>query len=78
MKTTLDLPEDLLRRTKAVAALRGISMREFMARALEAELQVSVKRGGWQKLVGRGKGLDTKAVQRAIDAEFSRVDKSTW
>jgi hypothetical protein len=78
MKTTLELPDELLRRTKAVAALRGMSMRDFVAQALEAQLKTTTKNAGWRKVFGRGKGLDTASVQRLIDAEFSRVDKSKW
>jgi hypothetical protein len=31
MRTTIDLPEDLLRRAKATAALRGIKMKDLIA-----------------------------------------------
>ena len=34
MKTTIDLPEDLLRRAKAEAALRGRKLRELVAEGL--------------------------------------------
>jgi hypothetical protein len=38
MRTTIDLPDNLLRRTKALAALRGSSMKEFIVRAVEREV----------------------------------------
>jgi len=38
MRTTIDLPDALFRRTKAVAALRGSSMKELIAQALEREV----------------------------------------
>jgi hypothetical protein len=38
MKTTIDLPEDLLRRAKAEAALRGRKLREFVAEGLRLRL----------------------------------------
>ena len=38
MRTTLDLPDDLYRRTKAVAALRGSSMKDLVIRALRREM----------------------------------------
>jgi len=78
VKTTLELPDDLLRRTKALAALRGVSMRDLIAQALEAELKPAGRGAGWRRLIGRARGLDTKPVQRAIDEEFSRVDKDSW
>jgi plasmid stability protein len=38
MKTTLDLPDELLRQLKAAAALRGQSMKDFVAEALSQAL----------------------------------------
>jgi hypothetical protein len=38
MRTTVDLPDDLFRRTKAAAALRGDSLKDLMIRAIEAEV----------------------------------------
>lgn len=39
MRTTIDLPDSLFRQAKAAAALRGTSMKELIAIALERELQ---------------------------------------
>ena len=38
MRTTLDIPEDLLRRAKAEAALRGMSLKSYVTEALRAAL----------------------------------------
>jgi hypothetical protein len=38
MRTTVDLSEPLFRRTKALAALRGTSMKELIVQALEKEV----------------------------------------
>ncbi|MBA2408515.1 MAG: hypothetical protein H0V62_01625 [Gammaproteobacteria bacterium] len=38
MRTTLDLPDDLLKRAKIVAVERGATLREFVANALRREL----------------------------------------
>jgi hypothetical protein len=38
MRTTIDLPDDLYRRTKAEAAMRGISMKEMIVRAVERSI----------------------------------------
>ena len=50
MRTTIDLPDDLFRRTKAVAALRGSSMKDLIVRAVERE-------------VTRGSVAESKAAQ---------------
>ena len=38
MRTTVDLPGALFRKTKAVAALRGSSMKDLIIRAIEQEV----------------------------------------
>ena len=35
MRTTIDLPDSVFRETKALAAMRGITMKEFIIQALE-------------------------------------------
>ncbi len=39
MRTTIDLPDDLLRRTKAAAALRGMKLKDYVAAILERNLK---------------------------------------
>ena len=38
MRTTIDLPDSLFRRTKALAAVRGISLKTLITGAVEREL----------------------------------------
>lgn len=38
MRTTIDLPDDLYRRVKARAALRGMKLKEYVAAALRESL----------------------------------------
>ena len=38
MRTTIDLPDNLYRRVKALAALRGKSLKTFITSALEKEV----------------------------------------
>jgi hypothetical protein len=38
MRTTIDMPDALFRKTKAVAALRGSSMNELIIHAVEREV----------------------------------------
>lgn len=38
MKTTIELPDELFRKAKAVAALRGKTLKEMITAALEREL----------------------------------------
>ena len=38
MRTTIELPDELLRRAKGRAALAGVSLKEFFVEALEQKL----------------------------------------
>jgi hypothetical protein len=38
MRTTIEIPDTLFRKTKAVAALRGSTMKDLVVRALEREI----------------------------------------
>jgi len=41
MRTTIDIPEDLLRQTKAVAALRGVKMKDLVEEFVRSGLRQS-------------------------------------
>ena len=38
MKTTIEMPDDLFRRAKAVAALQGLSMKDWLTNLLRREV----------------------------------------
>jgi len=42
MKTTIEMPDDLFRKAKAVAALRGQSMKEWLTELLRREIDTPV------------------------------------
>jgi hypothetical protein len=49
MRTTIDMPDTLFRKTKATAALRGSTMKDLIVRAIEREVEnknVEGKRDG--------------------------------
>jgi hypothetical protein len=52
MRTTVDLPDDLFRRTKALAALRGDSLKELIVRAVEHEVIVRGRAGAAARPTG--------------------------
>ena len=79
MKTTIELPDELLRRAKATAATRGISLKRLFTEALEER----VRRGAappaapaWQALAGELGPLraETRRIGRLIDEEFEQLD----
>jgi hypothetical protein len=57
MRTTIDLPDDLFRRAKQLAAEEGRSLREVIIDAVQARLSSSVRTKGYVMpdcSVGRG------------------------
>jgi hypothetical protein len=45
MRTTIDLPDDLFRRVKSQAALRGETLKEFVQSAMEKEITTQAPAG---------------------------------
>lgn len=81
MKTTLDLPDKLLRQTKSAAALRGQSMKDFIRAALEERcrrLPGSSVATGWRVVFGRAKRAAVEEVDAVVNREFSHVDDESW
>jgi hypothetical protein len=73
MKTTLDLPEALLRRTKAEAAHQGRSMKDVIVEALEEKLRRKPSSvAGWRVAFGRASPAAVRDVARHL-AELERV-----
>jgi hypothetical protein len=82
VKTTLEIPDDLLRKAKAQAAARGISLKQLFTEAL-AERVDRVRRSSrdpaWRKLSGSLRSLraETSRIQARIDDEFEQLDEDT-
>lgn len=79
MKTTLELPDELLRRTKAEAASDGTSMKDFVTDALEEKLRSRRRKpgGGWRAVFGRAKRAATRDVQGHM-IDFERIRPEDW
>lgn len=82
MKTTVELPDQLYRRIKARAALRGQTVKAFFLDALTDKLgqegASSKSEVGWRAAFGAARREDVAKVQRIIDEEFSRIDPEGW
>lgn len=81
MKTTLEMPDNVLRKAKAKAAERGIPLRQFVTEAVEEKLVASqVKEKPWTKMAGQLKHLhkETVRIQKLIDDEFEQIEPEDW
>ena len=83
MKTTLEVPDSLLRQAKASAARKGQTMGAFINAAIEAKLKSDAKTGQektWMRFAGvfRDRRADSRRVLRAIEEGCERIDTEDW
>lgn len=82
MKTTFDLPDNLVQRTKVLAAQENTTMREIVSRALRAELERSEKNKdepGWKKHAGAmEKYGQAEVINKAVEEAFGQIDEEMW
>jgi hypothetical protein len=78
MKTTLEIPDAIVRRAKSVAAARGLSLDELVTEAVKDKLATEAKAGEkpWLKLAGKLKHLhkETLRINALIEENFERID----
>jgi hypothetical protein len=82
MKTTLDIPDALLRQVKARAALNGTSMRDYFVQTIESRLEAErtrpVKPHGWRAVFGKAPRSAAAEVQAVVDEEFETIRPEDW
>jgi hypothetical protein len=82
MKTTLEIPDTIFRRAKAVAAERGIPLREFVTEAVKDKLAANTKADGkpWVKHMGKLKRLrkETARINALIEKDSEKIDPEMW
>lgn len=81
MKTTIELPDTLLRQAKSAAALRGESLRELVERALEGHLATLGSGSGheaWRSVFGQASRDATEAVDAVVAEELEQIDLASW
>ena len=73
MRTTLEIPDKVLREAKIHAARHGITLRQFVAEAMQEKLAAAKPADKpWMKAAGKLRHLhnETVRIQRIIDQEF--------
>jgi len=76
VKTTLEIPDRLLRQAKAAAARQGIPLRELVAGAIADKLEGQPRDDRpWMQSFGQLSGLrsETARISKIIDREFGQV-----
>lgn len=83
MKTTLNLRDDLVRRAKARAALRGQPLARYVEEGLEQRLLQDEARpvtaGSWLDALPEVPAAASEALERSFAAkDFRRIDPEMW
>jgi hypothetical protein len=83
MKTTIEIDDELFRRSKAEAALRGQSLKELFTTALREYLGETgrlypERPPGWKSVFGVADASMVEPVDAAIAEEFGQVDPDEW
>ena len=88
MKTTVEIPDALFRKAKAVAAEQGVSLKDFFTVAVREHL----RRGARVSLTGaqtappwtgafgglRALHKETEKINRVIAEEFEQIEDEEW
>jgi hypothetical protein len=83
MKTTIEIDDELFRRSKAEAALRGQSLKELFSAALSEYLGETGKLygnrpSGWRSVFGVADARMVEPVDAIVTEELGRVDPDEW
>jgi hypothetical protein len=73
MKTTIDLPDDILHRAKIVAAQRRTTLKELVLSGLDHVLGISTEHQGREHAIARlRKGMNLRATPLAREEIHAR------
>lgn len=80
MKTTLEIPDPILRKAKVQAAQRGIPLRQFVTEAVQEKLAGKAAGKPWMKAIGGLRHLhdENVRIQKLIDEEFEQIEPEDW
>ena len=82
MKTTLEIPDDVFRQSKAAAAMRGESLKDFVTESLRVRLAETSSNepavSGWRRVFGQAEPDEVAEVDAVIAEELETIDPDAW
>ena len=82
VKITLEIPDPLFRKAKAVAAAQGQTLKQRVNEALRDKLMKPEKIGepAWMKFFGAMKEHpeERRRIDLAVEEAFERIDPEVW
>ncbi len=78
VKTTIEIPDDVFRQSKAAAALRGESLKDFVTASLRARLEMEgiaeSAPSGWRSVYGQANPEEVAEVDEIVAQEFGSTE----
>ena len=77
---TVEIPDILFRDALAAATERGVSLKDFLAKAVRAQIggQTGRKRKCWPVPPPKVDKAESRRIEERIAKEFGRIDLETW
>jgi predicted transcriptional regulator len=80
MKTTVEIPDDLFKRAKVLAAQEGLSMKQLITESLQQRVTrhspESALEPAWRRAFGamRSYRKENRRIEKIIDQEFEQIE----
>jgi hypothetical protein len=80
MKTTVEIPDDLFKQAKILAAVEGLSMKQLITESLQrrvaGEPQEAKTEPSWKRAFGamRSYRKENRRIEKIIEQEFERIE----
>ena len=80
MKTTVEIPDDLFRRAKVMAAQEGLSMKQLITESLQQRVSrhspESTTEPAWKRAFGamRSYRKENRRIEKIIEQEFEQIE----
>lgn len=78
MKTTLDLPDEIVKNARASAAGRGETLRDYVAAAIESRLRREGGKRGWRSVYGAVRRSEVAAIDRIVTRDLEKIEPDDW
>jgi hypothetical protein len=82
VKTTIELPDELLKQAKARAARQGQSLKEVLTAALRDHLgrspHATPGRELWRAVFGRARTPEVRAVDDVVAEDLEQIEADAW
>lgn len=77
---TVEIPDILFRDALAAATERGVSLKDFLAKAVRAQIggQTGRKRKCWPVPPPKVDKAESRGVRKRISEEFGRIETENW